>query len=156
MPGMKLRRSVKAVQTKYWMPGSNYLKIIASALRDKINDGDIVLVSEKALAVAKGLIVDEGHVKPGILAKILARFWMRIIWGFFLGRICRLKEENIQNIAIFQQIAQELQSNFEKIRQNSVNNASSVRAESVNYSSTTEPEGRQSQEVTQNQGDTKN
>ena len=95
---MKLRCSVKAVQTKYWMPGSNYLKIIASALRDKINDGDIVLVSEKALAVAKGLIVDEGHVKPGILAKILARFWMRIIWGFFLGRICRLKEENIRRL----------------------------------------------------------
>jgi len=95
---MKLRCSVKAVQTKYWMPGSNYLKIIASALRDKINDGVIVLVSEKALAVAKGLIVDEGHVKPGILAKILARFWMRIIWGFFLGRICRLKEENIRRL----------------------------------------------------------
>jgi len=74
------------------------LSIIASALRGKINDGDVVLVSEKALAVAKGLIVDESCVKPGLLAKILARFWMRIIWGFFLGRICRLKEENIKRL----------------------------------------------------------
>jgi len=92
---MTLRYFVKAVQTRYWMPGSNYLDIIVSALKDKLNDGDIVLVSEKALAVARRLIVDESHVKPGLLAKFLARFWMRIIWGFFLGRICRLKEENI-------------------------------------------------------------
>jgi len=98
MPRMKLRCSVKAVQTKYWMPGSNYLNIIASALKGKINDGDIVLISEKALAVAKDLIVDESRVKPGVLAKVLARFWMRIIWGFFLGRVCRLKEENIRRL----------------------------------------------------------
>ena len=92
---MTLRYFVKAVQTRYWMPGSNYLDIIVSALKDKLNDGDIVLVSEKALAVARRLIVDESHVKPGLLARFLACFWMRIIWGFFLGRICRLKEENI-------------------------------------------------------------
>ena len=95
---MKLRCSVKAIQTEYWMPGSDYLNIIASALRGRVNDGDIIVVSEKALTVAKGLIVDESRVKPGLLAKILARLWMRIIWGFFLGRICRLKEENVQRL----------------------------------------------------------
>ena len=95
---MRLRRFAKAVRTEYWMPGSDYLKIIASAVRDKISNGDIVIISEKALAVAKGLIIDESRVKPGLLAKILARFWMRIIWGFFLGRVCRLKEENVQRL----------------------------------------------------------
>jgi len=95
---MKPRCSVKAVQTKYWMPGTDYLNIIASALRDKINSGDIIAVSEKALSVSKRLIINEDHVKPGLLAKILARFWMRIIWGFFLGRICHLKKENIQRL----------------------------------------------------------
>ena len=95
---MKLRCSVKAIQTEYWMPGSDYLNIIASALRGRVNDGDIIVVSEKALAVAKGLIVDESHAKPGFLAKIIARLWMRIIWGFFLGRVCRLKEENVQRL----------------------------------------------------------
>jgi len=92
---MRMRRFAKAVRTEYWMPGSDYLNIIASAVRDKISNGDIVVISEKALAVAKGLIIDENRVKPGFLAKILARFWMRIIWGFFLGRVCRLKEENV-------------------------------------------------------------
>lgn len=95
---MKLRYFTEAVQTEYWMPNSDYLTIIASALRDKVKDGDIIVISEKALAVAKGLIVNEGHVKPGLLAKILAYFWMRIIWGFFLGAICHLKKENIQRL----------------------------------------------------------
>ena len=80
------------------MPGSDYLSILASVLRDKISDGDIIVVSEKALAVAKGLIIDEKEVKPGLLAKILACFWMRIVWGFFLGKICHLKRENIQRL----------------------------------------------------------
>jgi len=80
------------------MPGSDYLNIIASALKGKINNGDVIVISEKALAVAKGLIIDESHVKPGFLAKILSRFWMRIIWGFFLGPVCRLKKENIQRL----------------------------------------------------------
>jgi len=69
---MGLKFYVKAVQTEYWMPGSDYLSILASVLRDKISDGDIIVVSEKALAVAKGLIIDEKEVKPGLLAKILA------------------------------------------------------------------------------------
>jgi F420-0:gamma-glutamyl ligase-like protein len=95
---MRLKWPVRAVQTGYWTPGSDYLSIIASALRDKLKDGDIVAVSEKALAVAKGLIIDEREVKPGLLAKVLARLWMRIIWGFLLGRVCRLKEENVQRL----------------------------------------------------------
>ncbi|HIE19185.1 TPA: gamma-glutamyl ligase [Candidatus Bathyarchaeota archaeon] len=95
---MKLRYLTKAVQTEYWMPSSDYLNTIASALRGKIKNGDIIVISEKALAVAKGRIVNESHVKPGLLAKILACFWMRIIWGFFLGAICHLKEENIQRL----------------------------------------------------------
>jgi len=95
---MKLRCFAKAVRTEYWMPGSDYLNITASAVRGKMNNGDIIVVSEKALAVARRLIVDESRVKPGLLAKILARFWMRIIWGFFLGRVCRLKEENIRRL----------------------------------------------------------
>jgi len=95
---MKLICSARAVRTEYWMPGSDYLNIIASALKGKINNGDVIVISEKALAVAKGLIIDESHVKPGFLAKILSRFWMRILWGFFLGSVCRLKKENIQRL----------------------------------------------------------
>ena len=65
-------------------------------------------------------------------------------------------KRQIQNIAVFQQIAQELQSSFERMRQNSANSDPSARAEVVNFSSTTEPEGSQSQEVVESQGDSEN
>ncbi|MCW4020079.1 MAG: coenzyme F420-0:L-glutamate ligase [Candidatus Bathyarchaeota archaeon] len=95
---MKLGRATEAVETGYWMPGANYLEIIAGALEGRIDDEDIVTVSEKALSTAKGRIIDESQVKPGFLARLLARFWMRIIWGYFLSRVCRLKTENIRRL----------------------------------------------------------
>jgi len=90
--------SISAIRTEYWMPNSNYLDIIVSALKGKLNDGDLIVISEKALSIAKGLIIDEKSVKAGFLARILACFWMRIIWGYFLGRLCRLRKKNIQRL----------------------------------------------------------
>jgi len=90
--------SISAIRTEYWMPNSNYLDIIVSALKGKLNDGDLIVISEKALSIAKGLIIDEKSVKAGFLARILACFWMSIIWGYFLGRLCRLRKENIQRL----------------------------------------------------------
>ena len=95
---MTLRYQAEAVETRYWMPGDDYLGIISHALEGRVRDGDVVAVSEKALSTAKGRIVDESSVKPGFFACFLAVFWMRLVWGFFLGRVCRLKEENIQRL----------------------------------------------------------
>ncbi len=87
---------VKAIRTPYWRPGHDYIKSIIAALRKiKIREGDIVFISEKAIATAKGCIVDEEEVKAGFLAKIIARFWMRIVWGFILGPLSRLRKETI-------------------------------------------------------------
>ncbi|MBS7614723.1 coenzyme F420-0:L-glutamate ligase [Candidatus Bathyarchaeota archaeon] len=91
----------RAIRTEYWMPGSNYLEILAKALYGKIDDGDIVAVSEKALSTAKKRIVDENCVQPGKLARLLAQFWMRFAWGHFLGRICNLKERNIRQLRAY-------------------------------------------------------
>lgn len=91
----KLTYVARAVKTEYWMPGDDYLRNITEAIWGEIDNGDIIAISEKALSTAKGRIIDEGQVKPGFVAKFLARFWMRIIWGYFLGRICHLKAENL-------------------------------------------------------------
>jgi len=93
---MKLTRVAEAVETKYWMPGDDYVKHIAAALDGRIKDDDIVTVSEKALSTSKGHMIDESKVQPGFLATVLARLWMRIIWGYFLGQVCHLKQENIR------------------------------------------------------------
>ncbi len=91
----------RAIKTEYWMPGSNYLEILAKALDGKINNGDIVTVSEKALSTAKGRIIDESCVQPGRLARLLACFWVRIAWGYFLGHMCHLKKENVKRLRTY-------------------------------------------------------
>jgi len=95
---MRSRFTAEAVETGYWMPADGYLGIIAEALEGRIADGDMLAVSEKALSTAKARIIDESQVKPGILAKFLARFWIRIVWGYFLGPVCRLRHENIRRL----------------------------------------------------------
>jgi len=77
-----------AVQTGYWKPNSNYLIPIMKALDGRIRDGDFLVVSEKALAVATGKIIDENIVKPSWQAKFLASFWMRVVWGYNFGYLC--------------------------------------------------------------------
>jgi F420-0:gamma-glutamyl ligase-like protein len=74
-----------ALTTSYWNPGDNYIDKIISALEGKIQNGDFVVVSEKAIAVAMGNIIDESNVKPSLSARVLAIFWMRIAWGYPLG-----------------------------------------------------------------------
>jgi len=91
----KLKFKVKAIETDYWMPGDNYLDKIIDAIKDEISDGDIIIISEKAISIAEGHIVDENEFKPSLLARLIARFWMRFIWGYLLGRLCRLKGKNI-------------------------------------------------------------
>jgi len=90
-----------AVETEYWMPGQDYLEIIARALDGQIEDGDIVAASEKALSTAKGHIVNEGNVQPGTMARLLAKYWTRIVWGRFLGRACGLKRININRLRAY-------------------------------------------------------
>lgn len=94
----KLKFKVKAIETDYWMPGDDYLNKIVNAIKGEILDGDMIVISEKAISVAEGRIVDESGFKPSLLACFIARFWMRIIWGYLLGRICHLKIRNIMRL----------------------------------------------------------
>jgi F420-0:gamma-glutamyl ligase-like protein len=82
------RYSALAVATSYWKPKDDYLASIVAALGGKLRDGDFVVVSEKALAIASGQIVDESAIVPSGSARFLAGFWMRKIWGYPLGLLC--------------------------------------------------------------------
>ena len=82
----------------YWRPGVNFIESIIEAVKGKIRDGDYVVVSEKAVSTALGNLLDEGDVKAGFMARLLAGFWTRIVWGFFLGRLSRLREETLERI----------------------------------------------------------
>ena len=93
---MKLK--VKRFETKYWRPGTNVITEISTALEGHLEDGDLVAVSEKALSTAMGNVIDEELIKPGSMARFLANFWMRKVWGGPLGIITRLKPRTLENI----------------------------------------------------------
>ncbi len=88
----------KVIQTKYWRPGEDYLKSIFENTSRFLKDGDIIVISEKALSVAQGNIIDESKVMPGLLARAIAALYMRLFWGCFLGQVCHFKPETIARL----------------------------------------------------------
>ena len=84
------RYKLLVVATKYWRPGENYIEEMINSVEGKIADGDIIVISEKAISTASNNIVDEDNVKPSLGAKLITRFWMRIGWGYFLGPACHM------------------------------------------------------------------
>ena len=92
------RLKALAITTKYWRPGEDYLNEIAKAVNGKIVDDDFVVVSEKAVSTALNNIVDESRVKPGLGATLIARFWMRTCWGYFLGPLCHLRQRLLSQL----------------------------------------------------------
>jgi F420-0:gamma-glutamyl ligase-like protein len=77
-----------AVKTNYWKPPDNYVDKIIDAIENKIEDGDFIVVSEKAISSILGNMVDENSFKPTLSAKVIARLWMRLFWGYPLGALC--------------------------------------------------------------------
>ena len=93
-----------AIQTKYWMPGDDFVEIIAEAVKDLVRDGDLVVLSEKAISVAIENIVDESSIKPGILARLVSSWWMTLVWGYVLGWVCHLKPTTISRLRSYPRI----------------------------------------------------
>jgi F420-0:gamma-glutamyl ligase-like protein len=77
-----------AITTNYWNPHSSYADKIIEAISSKVEEGDYVVVSEKAISTALGNMVDESMVDPSVTASFLAGFWMRVVWGYPLGILC--------------------------------------------------------------------
>jgi F420-0:gamma-glutamyl ligase-like protein len=86
------------IKTHYWRPGEGYIKVIVESIRDRVQDGDIVTVSEKAISTAVGNLIDESTIEPGRMASFLAKFWMRLVWGYLLGPLSRLRKTTIQHL----------------------------------------------------------
>jgi len=92
---------VVAVTTRYWRPGEDYLKQIVKATENKVEKGDFVTISEKALSTALGNLMDESVVHPGWLARFLAKYWMRSIWVHILGPLCHLRKKTVRRLRAY-------------------------------------------------------
>ncbi|MGQ9459948.1 MAG: coenzyme F420-0:L-glutamate ligase, partial [Candidatus Bathyarchaeaceae archaeon] len=95
------RYKAVAVTTRYWRPGEDHLKQIVTSIKNKVEDGDFVTISEKALSTALGNIVDESVVQPSWLARFLAKYWMRFVWGYILGHFCHLRKKTIRHLLAY-------------------------------------------------------
>jgi len=84
------------ITTSYWKPGEGYLQKISDSIKYKIEDGDVVTISEKAISTALGNLIDEEHIKASRLPRVLARYWMRYVWGYILGPLCHLRKNTIR------------------------------------------------------------
>jgi F420-0:gamma-glutamyl ligase-like protein len=86
------------ITTKYWKPGENYLNEIVRNVAGRIADGDFVAISEKAISTSLGNIVDESRCKPSQSAVLIAKIWMRVCWGYFLGPLCHFHRKLLQRL----------------------------------------------------------
>jgi F420-0:gamma-glutamyl ligase-like protein len=89
------RYKAVAIKTRYWTPETDYAKQVVRAVDGIVENGDYVTVSEKAVSTALGNLIDEKNIKPSLLARSLAKYWMRLIWPYVLGPISHLREKTI-------------------------------------------------------------
>lgn len=89
------------ITTRYWRPRENYLQQIIDSIKNKVEENDIVTISEKAISTALGNIVDESKIQSGWLAHFLAKHWMRLFWGYILGPLCHLKKKTIHHFKAY-------------------------------------------------------
>lgn len=97
-PCVAMKYRAKAVRTEYWTPRVDYVNTIVRSVGCYVADGDILTISEKAISTAQGRLVDESRIKPSLMAKVIAQFWMRVVWGYLLGVLCRMSQENIERM----------------------------------------------------------
>jgi len=89
------------ITTRYWRPGENYLQQTIDSIENKVEEDDIVTISEKAISTSLSNIVDESKIQSGWLAHFLAKYWMRLFWGYILGPICHLKKKTIHHFKAY-------------------------------------------------------
>jgi F420-0:gamma-glutamyl ligase-like protein len=92
------RYRASAISTKYWKPGENYLEEIIRSIEGKTLDDDFVVISEKAISTALNNIVNEDNVKPSLSAELIAKWWMQIGWGYFLGPLSHFQKKLLQRL----------------------------------------------------------
>lgn len=87
-----------AVECHYWKPGDDYIQDIIEALKHIVADGDYVTISEKAVSTALGNLIDEKNIQPSSLARLIAKYWMPLVWPYILGPMCHLRQKTIDDL----------------------------------------------------------
>ena len=85
--------SLIPIKTDYIKPNESYDIIIENAA-EFLQAGDFLVISETPISVSQGRLVDESEFQASILSFLLADLWSKYMWGYILGPIFRIKNEN--------------------------------------------------------------
>jgi len=91
---LKLYRPIR-IKDDLWRPGSDVARRLAKLLKGLAEAGDVLVLSEKSMAVAEGAIFDESRINPSALSKAFTFLLMKVVWGYLLGPLCRLKPHTL-------------------------------------------------------------
>jgi len=73
------------VKTKVIVSGDDIVEVVAEFVAGKLTIGDIVFISEKAVACSQGRSIPLTEIKPGFWAKLLSKYVTRTPHGIGLG-----------------------------------------------------------------------
>ena len=72
------------IKTRILQAGDDFIKIINTYAKDKLEKNDIIVISESPLAITQGRAVNIKYIKVKLLAKILWRFVSKVKYGIGL------------------------------------------------------------------------
>lgn len=74
------------VRTHRITPEDDIVSVVEQYTKGKVEEGDILFVSEKVVAVSQGRAIPESQIKIGLLASVLWRFVAKVPYGIGLRR----------------------------------------------------------------------
>ncbi len=73
------------IKTRVVMPGDDLHEIVRSYAADKVQDGDVLFITEEIVAITQGRSMLTGDITPRPLAKFLAKYVTKTPYGIGLG-----------------------------------------------------------------------
>ncbi|MCS3900761.1 coenzyme F420-0:L-glutamate ligase [Methanococcus voltae] len=101
---LKNKITAKPIKTNYLYSGDDFIFETLHSLRRELNagtislnDGDILVVSEKFVSTSQGNFVDENKSKPKLSA-YFCYYWSKYIWGYILGPLLKTRSDRVLNL----------------------------------------------------------
>lgn len=84
------------LRSTLWRPKTDFKQEIVTLIGNIASNGDYLVVSEKALSTALGLLYDESVIPSDPYSKLMTFLISRILWGKLLGVMCRLSHDTME------------------------------------------------------------
>ncbi|UQN16032.1 coenzyme F420-0:L-glutamate ligase [Gulosibacter sp. ACHW.36C] len=73
------------IKTRVVMPGDDLHEVVRTYAADEVQDGDVLFITEKIVAITQGRSMLTGDIKPRPLANFLAKYVTKTPYGIGLG-----------------------------------------------------------------------